>query len=431
MLLVRMPAMLTSAARTVRSFASTTAAAFEQGDIPSAVLAAISIVFVVLPFVGIALMFTSLLRRVPPLVRHVRARRTPATDSPVELRPAAPAEVSVTSPAMQRPEQSDAPLAALPAPVASTTQLTAASFTDDWMLRHKARAPETGWRRGLYKATGGTVNLGPSHAEEEARALANRVQHPIRGCRRVAVLSRKGGAGKTTTTLMLGHSFAQLRGDRVVALDANPDAGSLAHRVRRETSETVTSLLGDRDLIDRYSDIRAYTSQAGTRLEVIASDDDPRITQALGERDYQQAIDLLDRHYNLILLDTGTGILDSAIQGVLEEADQIVVVMPPALDGARAAASTLDWLEQHGYGAMAAGAVAVINSVRGGGLVELDRIEDHFVNRCAGVVRIPWDPALAAGARTSIEDLRPATRKAYLTLAATVADGFDDPGARR
>ena len=431
MLLVRMPAMLTSAARTVRSFASTTAAAFEQGDIPSAVLAAISIVFVVLPFVGIALMFTSLLRRVPPLVRHVRARRTPATDSPVELRPAAPAEVSVTSPAMQRPEQSDAPLAALPAPVASTTQLTAASFTDDWMLRHKARAPETGWRRGLYKATGGTVNLGPSHAEDEARALANRVQHPIRGCRRVAVLSRKGGSGKTTTTLMLGHSFAQLRGDRVVALDANPDAGSLAHRVRRETSETVTSLLGDRDLIDRYSDIRAYTSQAGTRLEVIASDDDPRITQALGERDYQQAIDLLDRHYNLILLDTGTGILDSAIQGVLEEADQIVVVMPPALDGARAAASTLDWLEQHGYGAMAAGAVAVINSVRGGGLVELDRIEDHFVNRCAGVVRIPWDPALAAGARTSIEDLRPATRKAYLTLAATVADGFDDPGARR
>ena len=45
------------------------------------------------------------------------------------------------------------------------------------------------------------------------------------------MLSRKGGAGKTTTALMLGHTFASWRGDRVVALDANPDAGSLAHRV--------------------------------------------------------------------------------------------------------------------------------------------------------------------------------------------------------
>ncbi len=45
------------------------------------------------------------------------------------------------------------------------------------------------------------------------------------------------------TTLMLGHTFASLRGDRVIALDGNPDAGSLAYRVRRETSNTITGLL--------------------------------------------------------------------------------------------------------------------------------------------------------------------------------------------
>ena len=67
------------------------------------------------------------------------------------------------------------------------------------------------------------------------------------------VLSRKGGAGKTTTTLMLGHTFATHRGDRVVALDANPDAGSLAYRVRRETTETVTSLLSEGHDLDRYA----------------------------------------------------------------------------------------------------------------------------------------------------------------------------------
>ena len=40
------------------------------------------------------------------------------------------------------------------------------------------------------------------------------------------------------------------------------------------------------------------------------------------------------------------------------------------------------------------------------------------------VVRIPWDPALEAGAEASIEDLAHATRRAYLELAAAVADGF-------
>ena len=44
-------------------------------------------------------------------------------------------------------------------------------------------------------------------------------------------MSRKGGVGKTTITLALGSMFAMLRGDRVIAVDANPDAGNLAHRL--------------------------------------------------------------------------------------------------------------------------------------------------------------------------------------------------------
>ena len=135
----------------------------------------------------------------------------------------------------------------------------------------------------------------------------------------------------------------------------------------------------------------------------------------------------------ILLMDTGTGILDDATQGLLREADQILVVMPPALDGARVAASTLDWLEEHGYRTLVRGAVAVINGVRSeNGLVQLDAVEEHFRARCAGVVQIPWDRALEAGARTALEDLRPATRKAYLELGAVVAEGFAQPagGAR-
>ena len=223
---------------------------------------------------------------------------------------------------------------------------------------------------------------------------------------------------------MLGHTFASLRGDRVVALDGNPDAGSLGYRVRRETAATVTNLLADEQEILRYADIRSYTNQAPTRLEVVASDDDPRITTALGEEDYRRAIALLERHYNLILLDTGTGVLESATKGILQLAEQIVVVLSPSLDSARAASATLDWLNENGHAELVRNAIAVINAVREEGLVEVDKIRDHFQGRCRAVVEVPWDPHLSAGAETQVDRLRPVTRRAYLEVAAAVADGF-------
>ena len=332
-----------------------------------------------------------------------------AQDPPV-LRPVPQQAVEAPEPRSERP----------------TTLPTEAAFTEERMLRDRKAAPRSGWRRSVYAATGGAVNLGPSSRELDEFDLIARVKAPITGSRRVAVISRKGGVGKTSTVLGLGHTFAAHRGDRVVALDGNPDAGSLAYRVRRETAATVTSLLADRDRIERYSDVRGYTSQAPTRLEVVASDNDPTITQALAEADYLAAIDVLDRHYNLILCDTGTGILDSGIQGILAAADQLVVVMPPALDGARVASGTLDWLEQHGYGRLVGEAVAVVNAVRPTRpLLALEQVTEHFAGRCRQVVTVPFDAHLEAGTQTSVEDLRPATRRAYLQLAAAVADGFD------
>jgi putative peptide zinc metalloprotease protein len=225
--------------------------------------------------------------------------------------------------------------------------------------------------------------------------------------------------------LQLGHAFASHRGDRVIALDGNPDAGSLAYRVRRETTATITDLLRDRDSIARYADIRAYTSQAATRLEVVAADDDPSITEGLREQDFYSVVDLLEHHYNLVLMDTGTGVLESAAKGIVELADQLVVVAGPSLDTARTAMSTLDWLGKHGHADLVANAVAVINQVRAKSQLDLDRVEELFAERVAAVVRIPWDPVLEAGAEASIEELAPATRQAYLELAAAVADGFN------
>ena len=309
-------------------------------------------------------------------------------------------------------------------------RLTAADFTPERMLRPKARPPADGWRRAVHVATGGMVAIGPGAVELRRRELAAQVKTPIGGSRTVAFVSRKGGVGKTTTCLLVGHTFALHRGDRVVALDANPDAGTLGYRLRRETHETIASLLHDRAALHRYADVRAYSSQAESRLEVIAGDDDPD-ADAFERAAVCEAVGLVERHYNLVCLDTPAGVLSPAAQGVLDAADQIVLVSPTALDGARAASSTLDWLEEHGRADLADSAVTALNGVRAErGDVDVDRIEEHFVSRCLACVRIPWDPHIATGAEVVPEELRPATRDAFLELAAAIACGFTKPTRR-
>jgi MinD-like ATPase involved in chromosome partitioning or flagellar assembly len=225
--------------------------------------------------------------------------------------------------------------------------------------------------------------------------------------------------------------FANLRGDRVIAVDANPDRGTLIERVPRQSGATVRHLLEARDRVTRYGDVRAFTSQSPTRLEVLASDADPSASSALSEQDYRDTVDTLERFYNLILTDCGTGLLHSAMVGVLGLADSLIVVSSASLDGARSASATLDWLEHHGYDDLVRRCVAVISTVHpGGGNVDVDRLEEHFASRCRTVARIPFDPHLEEGAIIDLDELQPATYDAYLRLAADIGDGFAIPPRR-
>ncbi|MDF2823455.1 MAG: secretion protein EspI, partial [Mycobacterium sp.] len=80
-------------------------------------------------------------------------------------------------------------------------------------------SPQTGWRRVLHRATRGRINPGASQADREQQALLHTIRQPLAGDVRIAVLSIKGGVGKTTTTIGLGSAFAMVRADRVIAVD--------------------------------------------------------------------------------------------------------------------------------------------------------------------------------------------------------------------
>jgi MinD-like ATPase involved in chromosome partitioning or flagellar assembly len=298
------------------------------------------------------------------------------------------------------------------------------------LLRQSKRPPTSGWRRLLYLASGKLINLGEGPREVHRNNLLGQVNRPMQGCYRIALLSLKGGVGKTTITATLGATFASIRGDRVVAVDANPDRGTLSQKVPLETPATVRHLLRDAEGIERYSDVRSYTSQGPSRLEVLASESDPAVSEAFSADDYTKTLEVLERFYSLVLTDCGTGLMHSAMSAVLAKADVLIVISSGSVDGARSASATLDWLDAHGHEDMVKNSIAVINAVRPrSGKVDMQKVVDHFSRRCRAVRLVPFDPHLEEGAEISLERLSRETREALIELAAAVADGF--PGAKR
>ncbi|MCV7158712.1 MinD/ParA family protein [Mycolicibacterium brisbanense] len=300
------------------------------------------------------------------------------------------------------------------------------------LLGQRKNPPSSGWRKLLYLATFKLVNVGESPKVNHHNDLLAEVRQPLQGCYRIALLSLKGGVGKTTITATLGATFASIRGDRVVAVDANPDRGTLSQKVPLETAATVRHLLRDAEGIERYSDVRAYTSQGPSRLEVLASESDPAVSEAFSSDDYVRTLEVLERFYSLVLTDCGTGLMHSAMSAVLSKADVLIVISSGSVDGARSASATLDWLDAHGHQDLVRNAVAVVNAVRPrSGKVDLSKVVDHFSRRCRAVRLVPFDPHLEEGAEISLERLKPKTREALIELAAVVASDFAKPRQRR
>jgi MinD-like ATPase involved in chromosome partitioning or flagellar assembly len=314
------------------------------------------------------------------------------------------------------------------APVAGEPE-SAAMLTADRLIENGGRVrekPTGGWNRFVYAATLHKLNLGDSADVRVAKDEIARITKQFEGGTRfVPVLTRKGGVGKTTVTTLLGMTMATLREDRVIAIDANPDRGTLSERVTKQTRATVRDVVTRANAIGGFTDFTTLVSRDETRLDILASDTDPLLSEAFDENDYNVVADLAARFYSIALTDCGTGIVHSVMRATLQRADSVVIVSGGSVDEARLASETLTWLEANGYGDLVRNAVVAINTAtHGTSLVKLDEIESHFASRVRDIVRIPYDPQLAAGSVVDYKNLKQTTKDAARTLAALVADGL-------
>lgn len=276
-----------------------------------------------------------------------------------------------------------------------------------------------GWRRLARVVTGGNASTIRSDLPDSD---IERLRTPLPGPRNLVVLGCTGGAGQTVTGLMIGHTLAAHRDDRVVAVDVNPGPNGLSRRVGVQTPETLTALLANADGVQDYEQMRSYVSRAPTGLEVVQTLDDPYV-QTLDDRDYGQLADLLGGFYGITLMDPAATGVSRALPG----ADGLILVAPASADAERAVSMTFEWLDGNGYSSLRANSVLVVNGVSKRSLPDVDAAERVARGRCRAIVRVPWDDHLGASyTRIDVGALRAATKRAHGALGGVLVRGVID-----
>ncbi|KAB1649351.1 hypothetical protein [Pseudoclavibacter endophyticus] len=327
-------------------------------------------------------------------------------------------------------------VSAAPAGSTATSSTTEAGPTlGDFLAENTTRKDplaSRGWRAGLRRGTGGLLKLGPGARERAEREEIATIQKPLDGPKTVVVVNPKGGAHKTTTTLMIAAMFGMHRGGYTLAWDNNETRGTLGWRSHRANHQrTAVDLLRQLSHFEisggaTIADIDRFVRNQGTaKFDVLASDDDAASAAIIDADAFWRLHRTLSRFYRVVVIDTGNNMRASNWEAALELADQLVIVSTAREDTAASAAWLADGLRERGYADKLADAVTILSSPSSKEDPQLQaRLRDHFTQLTRAVVEVPYDEEFVGGGELHVEQLRPETRDAWRHAAAVIAQGL-------
>lgn len=306
----------------------------------------------------------------------------------------------------------------------STFQTGSAILRVEDVAQPRKMPPEMGWRKTVYVGSGKLVNLGAGPAELELRANIDAITANIPGNYTIAVVSMKGGVGKTRVTAGLGTVYANYRTEPVISLDANPTYGNLGRLVDPSATATVREFMSD-DQVTTYPMARSYTGKNRQGLEVLPGNQNVANPMVLTDDLFNAVIARARQFYQLALIDCGPHIEHRVMRSVLSQADALVIVGTMGFDGAAAAETTLDWLDARNSHELLRRSVVVLNDVHDNADSEfLSTVEKSLSPRVGAVKSIPFDKHLRDSHTLDFTALQKRTRLAFIDLAAWLAKGF-------
>jgi MinD-like ATPase involved in chromosome partitioning or flagellar assembly len=285
--------------------------------------------------------------------------------------------------------------------------------------------PSRGWRRAVYRSTGGHLNLGPSATERQLAELERRARRFLRTNYRVGVLG-KGGVGKTTVAAGVGSSLAEVRReDRVIAIDADSAFGKLGDRIDPDAAHSYVELATDPNL-HTFADVRSHLGANRSGLFVLPGD--PLQHQRLSPALYSEVLLRLARYFAVTIVDCGATMDSPLTRTVVHNLDAAIIVATPWDDGTSIAHHSLDWLAEHGRGGLLSRTIVALNNSDGNAKPKmLETAAEGFLRRGIPTFGLPFDRRLRAGGILDLaQGMSASTRHQFLEIAAELGAHFGD-----
>jgi MinD-like ATPase involved in chromosome partitioning or flagellar assembly len=275
----------------------------------------------------------------------------------------------------------------------------------------------------------------PEQREEEALDERFSRRYLVTDTNLVAVVSPKGGPGKTTVAVVIGDALSsRLPNQRIGAIDFNPGGGALDAVASEERSAryTLLQLYHDRESVRSHAQLQPYVASLQSGLDLLAVPPDPGLALTIRPEHYQHLFDqVLVPNYNVLLLDTSPDITSPVTQLALQRATQMVIVLEQGYVSSGVVLRNLRYLlSQAAAGPGGSRATVVINRVltdpRAG---RLEQLREEIAHTHSGpVIEIPWDLDLRAEIDAGTYALnrvhRRSTRLPLKKLAIHVAENF-------
>ncbi|MFC6882889.1 MULTISPECIES: MinD/ParA family ATP-binding protein [Actinomadura] len=272
------------------------------------------------------------------------------------------------------------------------------------MLRRLGR----GVRKGIgASAAGQTRNL--VHITAQLGA-------PVPSCRRIAVTSIRGGAGKSTIAALIAGVIRAHREDRVVAIDADPGLGSLSLRLGVGGARSLRELATARPRT--WDETAAYLAHTPENLWVLPATPQGVVGDELDHEIFRAGAGKLSRYFSASVIDCGAGLVSGLTQSIIAGAHAQVFVVPGTGDGALSARAALEWFARNGYRPLLTRTVIALVTHTPNPDADVDRARQMLGSGGLPVITIPYDRHLAAGIAIAPERLGTPARDAATHIAA-------------
>jgi len=160
----------------------------------------------------------------------------------------------------------------------------------------------------------------------------------------IAVVSPKGGVGKTTVATNLAVGLAQRAHNSTVLVDLDIHFGDVATALNLTPDHSLPDVARGPASHDSIA-VKSFLTAHETGLFVVPGSDSPAAADAVTAQDAAQLLHVLKRQFAFVIVDTAPGLSEHTL-AVLDEADTVVLVTSLDVPGVRGLRKEIDTLTE-------------------------------------------------------------------------------------